>query len=359
MSKRVEGIDVARGVASLIMIQGHAYHGWVAPDQRDAAYAFTRVLGTFPLPAFLVLAGAAVTWRVHAAAQRDENARAVRHSLLKRGAQVLLYGYMMSFSYALIDGYDSWHTLFRSDVLHVIGLSIMAGALCLGRTLDTRVLALRCMALAVFVTGVCAWVSDLDPPLGIITGLFIDAPEFTRMPFVPLFAWFGIGTLGAHWMIRARDESFASARAGAPVGMLVALTLIGIVAAIGGEYAFAIALGDDPASRAHPAIVLNVVDLAGRGWVILGLGALFSLGIPGKPRRALVRLGRGSLVAYVVHVPFCYGRLGGPLVGESSMAEASVALIALIAVSWASVYAWDAFKAAVRQRLKTSAKRVS
>ena len=81
---RVEGIDVARGVASLIMIQGHAYHGWVAPEHHDAGYAFTRTLGTLPLPAFLVLAGAAVTWRLNTAAARHEDPARLQRSLAKR-----------------------------------------------------------------------------------------------------------------------------------------------------------------------------------------------------------------------------------------------------------------------------------
>lgn len=349
MSKRVEGIDVARGVASLIMIQGHAYHGWVAPDQREGAYAFTRILGTLPLPAFLVLAGAAVTWRVHAAAERGEDGPSVRRSLLKRGVQVLLYGYLMSFSYALIDGVDAWQTLFRADVLHVIGLSIVVGGICLGRTLDTGRLALRCMAVGILMTLACPWLSALDPPAGIVTGLFVDAPPFTRMPLVPLFAWFAVGTTAAACMLSSRRPGFASERAGAPVHVLLALLVLGVIAAIAFEQLFVWALGDDPASRAHPAIALNVLDLAGRGCVVLALGALLSLRIPDRPRRALVRLGRGSLVAYVVHVPFCYGKLGGPLVGASSMTEATFALIVLIAISWAAVYAWDAFKTRVRR----------
>lgn len=354
MSKRVEGIDVARGVASLIMIQGHAYHGWVAPDQRDGAYAFTRLLGTLPLPAFLVLAGAAVTWRVHAARERDEDAGAVRRGLLKRGMQVLLYGYLMSFSYALIDGVDSWHALFRADVLHVIGLSIVVGGLCLGRTLDTHRLAVRCMGVGIVMTLACPWLAALHPPGGIVTGLLVDAPPFTRMPLVPLFAWFAAGSAAAQWMLSARSAPVAvplpAERAGAPIRMLVSLLVLGVVAAIVGEHAFLWALGEDPATRAHPAVIWNVLDLAGRGCVVLALGALLSLRIPDRPRRALIRLGRGSLVAYVVHVPFCYGKLGGPLVGESSMLEATLALVVLTAISWASVYAWDAFKARLRRR---------
>ena len=76
---RIEAIDLARGLASLLMIQGHAYHGWVAPEHHASmGYRLTRVLGTLPLPAFLLLSGAGLAWRVHVAARRGERAEAVR-----------------------------------------------------------------------------------------------------------------------------------------------------------------------------------------------------------------------------------------------------------------------------------------
>jgi uncharacterized membrane protein len=34
---RVQGIDVARGLASAIMIQGHAYDGWVRAEDKTSA----------------------------------------------------------------------------------------------------------------------------------------------------------------------------------------------------------------------------------------------------------------------------------------------------------------------------------
>ena len=72
--RRIESIDLARGIASLIMIQGHAYEGWVAPEHMaSAGYLFTRLLGTLPLPSFLVLSGAAVALRIRAARERGES----------------------------------------------------------------------------------------------------------------------------------------------------------------------------------------------------------------------------------------------------------------------------------------------
>ncbi len=356
---RVEGVDVARGLASLLMIQGHAFHGWVAPESRDGAYALTRTLGTLPLPAFLVLAGAAVTWRLQAGKDRGQSTQVLRRALARRGLQVLLYGYLVSLGYAALDGGLSWPTVLRADVLHVIGLSIATGALCVGRTLDPAPFARRCLALGLLATALCPLLAGLAPPpaLAPVAALFVDAPPYTRMPWVPLFAWFAAGTGGAALMLTLRDESAMARRAGTSKPGLVSLGILSAsLVAIGTwtthalEHAF-----PGPLARTHPAIWGNVADLGGRGLLVLTIGGWLSLVLPSGLRRPLTRLGRGSLVAYVVHVPFCYGTLGAPLRHATTMGEATLALGLLVALSWGSVYAWDAIKMRIRHPRTTTA----
>ncbi|HJK94523.1 MAG TPA: heparan-alpha-glucosaminide N-acetyltransferase domain-containing protein [Polyangiaceae bacterium LLY-WYZ-15_(1-7)] len=359
MGRRVEGVDVARGVASLIMIQGHAYHGWVAPAHHDAAYAFTRVLGTLPLPAFLVLAGAAVMWRLDAAVRRGEERPTVRRALVRRGLQVVAYGYAVNLAYALIDGAEGLHTYLRADVLQVIGLSIAAAA-ALGLRgegpVDPRAFVRRNLLLGAAVTLACPALARLGPhvpeALAPLVAPVVDVAPYTRMPFVPLFAWLAFGAAAGAWLLARRDGTPASRRAGTRPSALLALGALGLALALAGHYgtpALVDALGGT-LSRRHPAVWLNVLDLAGRGLLVLAAGAGLSLALPAAPRRALVRLGRGSLVAYVLHVPFCYGVLGGDLVGGADMARATLWLGPLIAFSWGAVYVRDALRDRLARR---------
>ncbi|HEY8432948.1 MAG TPA: heparan-alpha-glucosaminide N-acetyltransferase domain-containing protein [Sandaracinaceae bacterium] len=352
-SDRIEGVDVARGLASLIMIQGHAYDGWVAPEHKEsAAYLFTRLLGTLPLPAFLVLAGAAIVLRVDAAARRGERAGEVRLSVLKRGLFVLACGYAVSFAYALVDG-GSLETLLRADVLHVIGLSIAAFALAaIGgrRAPDARRLAAGALALAVVPTVLCPWLSPLGAkvggPLRFAVALFVDVPGVTAMPFVPLVSWLAIGALAAMAMLRARSRSREPSRAGAPASFLVVLALGALAVAIASSRATDLLVAElgGALTRAHPAVWLNVVDLAARGLIVLAVGALASLRLPERARRVLVRLGQGSLVAYVFHIPFCYGRPGAPIRGRLDMTSATLLVVLLMGLSWLAVYVRDALR---------------
>lgn len=352
-SSRVEGVDVARGLASLVMIQGHAYHGWVAPWHHDAAYAFTRVLGTLPLPAFLVLAGAAVMLRLQSAAKKREPAVDVRGALMKRGAQLVVIGYAVNATYALIDGAAGLHTWLRADVLHVIGLSLATSAwlgLPTTREVSPARYATRATLLAIAVTLACPWLSRLgaDVPLALapLVAPFVDVPRFSAMPFVPLFSWLAIGALAMHVLTRFRTDSPIARRAGASGPALLGLAGLGLALAFVGarSTSWLVETLGGPLSRAHIAVIPNVLDLAGRGLLLLAVGAALSLVLPDRLRAAVVRLGRGSLVAYVVHIPFCYGRLAGPLLGACDMTRATIALPFLMALSWGAVFARDALR---------------
>ena len=71
----------------------------------------------------------------------------------------------------------------------------------------------------------------------------------------------------------------------------------------------------------------------------------------GPPRGLgwLVRLGRGSLLAYALHVPLCYGRLASPLAGKLSMATATPLMIGLAGLVLLCLMLRDAIRQTRRQ----------
>lgn len=330
--RRIVGVDAARALASLIMVQGHAFHGWASDAARETGgYAFTRVLGTFPLPAFLVLAGAAMALRIDVAHRRAEPVRDLRRALVRRGLTVVGYGYLLSLIYALIDGGLRWSTLLRADVLHVIGLSIALAALVGVRPgADGRVdrdgFARRSGLLALAVTFACPWLSALSQPVEgparFVVGLVSDVPGVGLMPLVPLFAWLGLGAVAmrllGHRLERPRFATLLLATGGAmiAVGLLATPPLRELGPGTG---------------RASLGIVTNVLHLGGCGLVVLALGGLIGPRLDGAAKRWAIRLGRGSLFVYALHIPFCYGRLAGDLRRGLDMSRATVAVLLLIA----------------------------
>ena len=333
------------------MIQGHAYEGWASPTAKQtAAYAFTRFLGTFPLPAFLVLAGAALALRVDAAVEKNESATVVRWRIIVRGLQIVLYGYATNFAYAVLDGWDHVGTLLRVDVLHCIGLSIaITGAVGVSgdsthRHPSRTRLAWTTAVLGAAATLTCPWITraahELDlGPAGMIVGLFAEVPGVTAMPVIPLIAWLSVGVIATQWLLWCRQRA-PIAEGEFPGGGVVGLGLFGATLALAGNAGTVTAVQQWGASfsRADPVVWLNVVDLGGRGVVVLSVGAMVGRYVTGWLQSALVRFGQGSLIAYVFHIPFCYGSLGRSMIGQLTMTQATAGIVLLVASSWLAVW---------------------
>lgn len=344
---RIEGIDVARGLASAIMIQGHAYDGWVAEEHKtSAAYLFTRVLGTLPLPSFLVLAGAAIALRIESAHHKGEDAASVRAALVRRGLTIVFYGYLVNLVSAWMDGSEGLDTYTRADVLGVIGLSIVTLAgFGVRPSIDLRALDRVALALAIVPILLCPWLSawsiTVTGPLRPLLAPFVDIPGITQMPYVPLASWAGIGVL----VMRFLSASNAKVRsiAGAPDRVLLMLggTALAVVLGFSELTRRWVEMSGAPLSRAHPAVISNAIELAARGILVLTVGALLTPRLPEGLKRIFLRLGRGSLVAYVFHVPFCYGALGLPIRGRLDMIEATFFVVLLEVASFSAVLARD------------------
>jgi uncharacterized membrane protein len=355
---RVQGIDVARGLASAIMIQGHAYDGWVRDeDKTSASYLFTRVLGTLPLPSFLLLAGAAIALRIEAADAKGESPAIVRTALVRRGLTVFVIGYVVNAVSALMDGYTGPETFFRADVLHAIGLSIvLIGSLGVGgrERIDRRRLVVAASAISIVPLVICPPLSSscwsTPPPASYLLGVVSYVAPVTRMPVVPLAAWAGMGLLLSLALIEANRQ--ARAIAGAPTHVLGAVLVGATIVAIVGtwaESAMTEALGV-PLDQRSWAVVANAIELGGRGVIVLAVGALVTPLLPEGVRAVLTRLGRGSLVAYVIHVPFCYGLLARPIAGRLDMLEATLFVVALEVLSFGAVVLRDVLQEALERR---------
>lgn len=350
---RVEGIDLARGLASAIMIQGHAYDGWVhAEGKTTASYLFTRVLGTLPLPSFLVLAGAAIALRCEAARASGEDAKSVRHGLAKRGLTVMAAGYAVNVLSALADGFEGPETFFRADVLQLIGLTIALFSMTAIRmrdgVLDKRALTVGAALLATLPVALCTTVSALAGnvplPLGYVLAPFIGIPNVSVMPAIPLASWAGVGVLVGLLLIHLNRESRDIAGAPRRVFAIMLVVSLSIVIGFTRLTTLWVEASGEPLSRMHPAVIANAIELAARGVVILAVGGLLSPLLPKAVRRILLRLGRGSLVAYVFHIPFCYGAFGRPIQGQLGMLEATFFVVVLEIASFSAVWIRDAWK---------------
>lgn len=351
-SPRDAGVDIARGLAVLLMIQTHAYDGWVrAADKTTLAYALTRVLGAIPAPLFLLLAGVGLALGEAAGLRAGRDPSQLRARFARRGAEVFVWGYVVSLAYSLIDGSFAPAVVLRADILHAIGLSLVVCALLLvgARAAPERAVAIAVAAIVAQPILAAWWQTPaagaLPMPVAAVLGLVVDVPGYTRFPLLPLVAFVALGYLAGRVVARAR----APARAG--VAALAGFALLALGAKLCTDAAV-VWLGG-ALTRRHPAVALNVIDGASRALSVLGVGWAVAPWL-GKARAGskavLVRLGQGSLFAYAVHIPLCYGRLAHPVAGKLGMLSATALVIALCVATFGVVRARDAVRARARAR---------
>jgi hypothetical protein len=320
------------------MVQTHAYGGWVRASSKPGfAYQVTRSLGGAPAPLFFLLAGIGAAWAARGAAERGTAPAVTRRRLARRGLEVLVWGWVVSAIYAVIEWTAPTASVLRADVLHAIGLSLVVTAFVLvGREragLRAGIVFVGAVAVSV-VAGRWLEGRHLPAAAAVPLALLVDVPPFTRFPLVPLVAFTGFGFAAG---IRLRERPPAPWAAAALAIVSVAATWLFAYATV-----VAVDLLGGRLSRAHPAVALNLLSGAARALVVLFV-AYATTSWLGVLRAPLVRLGRHSLLAYAFHIPFCYGRLASPFTGRLDMPSATGLLAALLALTWLAVRIRDAF----------------
>ncbi len=331
------GIDLARGLAVVLMIQTHALDGWVSQaDKLSGLYRFTRVFSNIPAPLFLLLAGLSLGLQAASAERAGKNLAEVRSGMARRALEVVGYGYLVSVVYAVLDWRVDLATLLRADILHCIGLSLLVCTyLLVGRSsLGLRALLVVVCGLALGLTQ--RWLPHLPLPIAAMVGLVIDVTPVTRFPLLPLCGFAALGVLlGARFRLtdwiwqRSLTVALGAIAVVYPLQELTTLTVL----SLGGRL-----------SRAHPAVIWNFLEGTARAMAVLSLSLAASAKLPDKSFGWLLRLGRGSLLAYAFHIPLCYGRIAQSILGKLDMMQALPLLAALIALTWLVVTVRDALE---------------
>lgn len=337
------GIDLARGIAVVLMIQTHALDGWVTTiDKASWLYRLTRLFANIPAPLFLLLAGLSVGMQLLGAERTGKNLAALRTQLSLRALEVVGYGYLVSLIYAILDGQLHAATLLRADILHCIGLSLL---LCTQLLVGRKHLTARTVLLTLVGIGLGLLqrvLPSLPLPVAALTGLLIDVAPISRFPLFPLCGFVAIGVwLG--YALRPTDWTESKSLrvlAGMLVLSLIAKELTSLtLTLLGGRL-----------SRAHPAVLWNICEGLALSLSVLSLSLYLASRFPSSRYGFLLRLGRGSLFAYAVHIPLCYSRLAQPVLGKLTMKVAMPLLIALIALTWLLVWMKDTAQSRIRRK---------
>lgn len=129
--ERLTFIDWTRGIAALIMLQGHSFHSFLEPGQRTGdIYVLSQFIGGMPAPMFLFLTGVTLAFLLDGRERRGVDgmgrfAAGLRRAgyLLLLAAAVRLQAFFFAWPFARLED------ILKVDILNCMGISLALMAL--------------------------------------------------------------------------------------------------------------------------------------------------------------------------------------------------------------------------------------
>lgn len=325
-SQRVVFLDWTRGVAAIIMLQGHTFDAFASPEARNgSAFIFSQFFGGEAAAIFLLLTGVTfglgMNRRQHLTPWRRVTAA------LRRARYLFLLAVLFRLqSWLFSMPHSDWRNLLKVDILNVMGataalLSVLAISSGLQRV---RWAVLAGAAIAVL----SPVISSLDAG---------GVPAWLRDYFVPGAVSFGIFPWGAYLAF------------GVAVGSLIPLVerggwnrvmqwsaVVGFALLLGGQYfsnlPYSLYSNSDFWLNS-PGLVACKLGVA----MLLGAGAFLWTEFLSAGWSWVQQLGTTSLVVYWVHVELVYGRwfsaYSRQLTGTACIAISLVLIVAMVGLS--------------------------
>lgn len=321
---RLAFIDWVRGLAAVIMLQGHTFHSFTRTDLRDKGpYMLSQFVGGLPPAIFLFLTG--ITFAFLMDSQERQNASAPRKlwAALKRSR----YLFMLAFLFRIqlyVFGYPTspFNEIARVDILNCMGMAMLVFAPM--AVFTTRERIRLCTVLGVFVAGLAPVMTQINTNAvpWVIRAYFF--PDFNYFGFFPWASFLAFGMVVGSVLRVVKPEDMQR-------------TMLWMMA-----------IGVAIATAAHqlsnlPYSIYPKVDfwLDSPGLIAIKLGIVLCLmamaylwvNLGSAQRWSLFRqLGTTSLLVYWVHIELVYGRWFGIWKEALSVPQVVIYTVALIAL---------------------------
>ena len=317
------------------MIQAHALDAWTrAADRSSKPFGYLMVLGGFAAPLFLWLAGVGLVLSAEQARARGISRATATKAVVQRGAEIFILAFLFRIQAFIVSPGSHVVTIFRVDILNVMGPAIATAGLIWGLTRGRRLAALGCGAAATLlammtpVLRTAEWVGELPLWLQWYIRPFGDNTTFT------LFPWAGFLLAGAAYgslLAPARDN--ASERR-----TTLGLTLSGAAVLSIGLYTATLSSIYTSSSFWTSSPTFFAVRC---GVMMLLVAALYWIQpvarIAGRGFAILETFGRNSLFVYWIHVELVYGYTTWAIHRRLPLAGTAVAYILFCCAMFAAI----------------------
>jgi uncharacterized membrane protein len=317
-------LDWLRGLAVLIMIEAHLIDSWTrSPDRESEAFQWSTTLGGFGAPLFLFLAGVSVSLSAAAKFRKSGDGGAASKAVVRRGMEIFGLAFLFRLQ-ACILSWGAWWTLWKVDILNIMGPCIMAAAALWGafREARARIAALVLATLVIaFLTPIVRALPQLAALPDQVEGYIRPIPHLSNFVFFPwaafVFAGAAVGVLVDGALTHA-TESRLNVRFGL-AGTLLAAVALG-ASYFPSPYANSYFWTTSPAFFFFRAGVLTA---------LVGLAYAWQQRPGGTTKWSpLVQLGRTSLFIYWIHIEMIYGLITKPIHKTFSLPAAWFAVFA-------------------------------
>jgi uncharacterized membrane protein len=299
-TSRLAFLDWMRGLAAVVMLQGHVFHSFAGPEWRHGSvYVLSQFVGGMPPAVFLFLTGVTLAFLMDSCERKALSLGARWVTALRRAGYLMALAYLFRLQLWLFGLPNSpWTDLLKVDILNCMGLAIAVfSAISIFPTADrvrmAAVLGIAVAALSPLVSTV-EW-SGMPGPVK--TYLAPDVNFFGFFPWASFLA-FGLA-FGSLLRIVREDNSER---------LMHWIALLGFAMILGGQF-----FGGIPYSiyaksdfwLDSPALIFIKL-----GVILIGMAGAFvwNRWVIRDRWNWLRQMGQTSLLIYWVHIELVYGR---------------------------------------------------
>ena len=353
---RLAFVDLARGLAVLLMLQTHAYDAWLRPELRETEFfRRSQLIGGLPAAFFLSLMGVSAAIGNSRSRDRGAVSKQLLTRGLKRGGLLLVAAFLFRVAMYLASDRPDVRSIFHVDVLNCLAVSL--ALLSLLELVDhraTRVFV--AVSLASWFAMMTSFVWDgglIDGLPERLAGYLTGRVPNTTFPIFPwaafAFAGYAIGAFIASRRVTGLRRGLAWLT-GLGIALIPLAQFFDSLETIGPRYDY---WWTSPNFILYKTGVLLLLLMVAYG---IAEGSRAMGGFAGRALEAmcagLVQMGRTSLFIYCVHVDIVYGSRALPKLWRScEINEASRNLALLAFAMLALSYVWVWMKAQVSVKL--------
>ena len=300
---RLAFLDWTRGLAAVIMLQGHTFHSFVRDDLRtDGPYVITQFLGGLAPAVFLFLTGITFAFSMERSDRMELSWGGRLISALKRGRYLLLLAMLFRLQLWVFSGAQGpWTDLFKVDILNCMGVTmlLLAPLALAGKGQRMRVAAFVGFSIAV-----------ISPLMSLGGWDWLPWPVRNYLlpsyNFFSLFPWAAFLALGV-----ASGTVLKSVTAPQMNRVMQWTTILGFVLTFGGQYFSNLPFNVYPSSEFWLNSPWLIAIKFGVVLIIIGLAYLWTEHVVQDRWSWVQQIGKTSLIVYWVHIELVYGRWFG------------------------------------------------